>query len=77
MGVKLSDLPADVRRKVEAELGGPKRRPKPSRADKLTQPQQTLCHPCGRIFPTYLKAEQHLDAEHDGVGRIGIILSGD
>ncbi len=61
MGVRLKDLPPDVRKRVEAEHGAPEK--KPSKMSGTGGPQEVTCQTCKQVFQTWPKAERHSQAE--------------
>lgn len=58
MGVRLADLPKEVRDRVEQLHGDEKRRPRPSAAG-TGGPQEVTCQQCRQVFDSFPKAERH------------------
>ncbi len=70
--VRLDQLPAAVRKRVEAQLGL-KGRSKPSRAGTSTRkPCPGRCGTCGERFPTAHAWEAHADATGHGIWSIDL-----
>lgn len=77
MGVRLEDLPPHMRRKVEQQLHDQGvKRPRKDRTSHDGAPCPTMCADCPDLppFPTYLKAQRHIDTEHGGVGMTRMVL---
>jgi hypothetical protein len=77
------DLPLSLRRQItSADAAGTHRaRGRDRTASQHDTPARPVplpgapvrCVPCGRTFPTYSKAQRHLDAAHRS-GRIAVVL---
>jgi hypothetical protein len=82
VGVNLSDLPKDVRERIEAEHGvtaraaGPRAKPSRREVGEWTPGVCTGPHGCGETFARYPQWERHATGQDRCCGRWEAILDG-
>lgn len=77
MTIRLNDLPAELRARVQEQAGGKggggKRASHAGVGD--ADPCPYRCCTCGETFESYSKANRHLDREHASTGRLEVVFA--